>query len=96
MAAFAEKSDWEYIPWIELNWIEMNWNEMNAWFSIGGSLQDVILENSKTADYFKESELKEILLQVSMGLKYIHTSGLVHMDIKPSKCVWSVMLYSLK
>ncbi|KAM3832985.1 wee1-like protein kinase 2 [Vipera latastei] len=50
----------------------------------GGSLQDVILENSKTADYFKESELKEILLQVSMGLKYIHTSGLVHMDIKPS------------
>ncbi|KAJ7329119.1 hypothetical protein JRQ81_015293 [Phrynocephalus forsythii] len=50
----------------------------------GGSLQDVILENLKTGDYFKESELKEILLQVSMGLKYIHTSGLVHMDIKPS------------
>ncbi|XP_062991121.1 wee1-like protein kinase 2 [Elgaria multicarinata webbii] len=50
----------------------------------GGSLQDVLLENVKTADYFKESELKEILLQVSMGLKYIHTSGLVHMDIKPS------------
>ncbi|XP_003220919.1 wee1-like protein kinase 2 isoform X2 [Anolis carolinensis] len=50
----------------------------------GGSLQDVLLENLKTADYFKESELKEILLQVSMGLKYIHSSGLVHMDIKPS------------
>uniref|UniRef100_A0ABM5GEG7 Wee1-like protein kinase n=2 Tax=Pogona vitticeps TaxID=103695 RepID=A0ABM5GEG7_9SAUR len=50
----------------------------------GGSLQDVLLENSKTGDYFKESELKEILLQVSMGLKYIHASGLVHMDIKPS------------
>ncbi|XP_053110507.1 wee1-like protein kinase 2 isoform X4 [Hemicordylus capensis] len=50
----------------------------------GGSLQDVLLENSKAADYFKESELKEILLQVSMGLKYIHTLGLVHMDIKPS------------
>ncbi|XP_061494743.1 wee1-like protein kinase 2 [Rhineura floridana] len=50
----------------------------------GGSLQDVLLENTKTSDYFKESELKEILLQVSMGLKYIHTSGLVHLDIKPS------------
>ncbi|KAJ6660038.1 hypothetical protein lerEdw1_018236, partial [Lerista edwardsae] len=49
----------------------------------GGSLQDVLLENSKTASYFKESELKEILLQVSTGLKYIHISGLVHMDIKP-------------
>lgn len=53
--------------------------------SSGGSLQDVLLENSKTASYFKETELKEILLQVSMGLKYIHISGLVHMDIKPSK-----------
>ncbi|XP_066490549.1 wee1-like protein kinase 2 [Tiliqua scincoides] len=50
----------------------------------GGSLQDVLSENSKTASYFKESELKEILLQVSTGLKYIHISGLVHMDIKPS------------
>ncbi|XP_077195995.1 wee1-like protein kinase 2 isoform X2 [Paroedura picta] len=50
----------------------------------GGSLQDVLLEKAKTTDYFKEPELKEILLQVSMGLKYIHTSGLVHLDIKPS------------
>ncbi|CAI5786260.1 kinase 2 [Podarcis lilfordi] len=50
----------------------------------GGSLQDVLLEKANTSDYFKESELKEILLQVSMGLKYIHTSGLVHLDIKPS------------
>nr|XP_025045592.1 wee1-like protein kinase 2 isoform X1 [Pelodiscus sinensis] len=50
----------------------------------GGSLQDVLLENAKTGHYFQEAELKEILLQVSMGLKYIHSSGLVHMDIKPS------------
>uniref|UniRef100_A0A8D0GEM1 Wee1-like protein kinase n=1 Tax=Sphenodon punctatus TaxID=8508 RepID=A0A8D0GEM1_SPHPU len=50
----------------------------------GGSLQDVLLENAKSGHYFKEAELKEILLQVSMGLKYIHSSGLVHLDIKPS------------
>ncbi|XP_009931263.2 wee1-like protein kinase 2 isoform X2 [Opisthocomus hoazin] len=50
----------------------------------GGSLQDVLLENAKLGQYFPEAELKEILLQVSMGLKYIHNSGLVHMDIKPS------------
>lgn len=54
----------------------------------GGSLQDVLLEKAKTADYLKEPELKEILLQVSMGLKYIHTSGLVHLDIKPSKDIY--------
>ncbi|CAM4452873.1 unnamed protein product [Lepidochelys olivacea] len=50
----------------------------------GGSLQDALLENAKTGCYFQEAELKEILLQVSMGLKYIHSSGLAHMDIKPS------------
>ncbi|NWH62695.1 WEE2 kinase, partial [Geococcyx californianus] len=50
----------------------------------GGSLQDVLLENAKLGQYLPEAELKEILLQVSMGLKYIHNSGLVHLDIKPS------------
>ncbi|NXV79498.1 WEE2 kinase, partial [Atlantisia rogersi] len=50
----------------------------------GGSLQDALLENAKIGQYFPEAELKEILLQVSMGLKYIHNSGLVHLDIKPS------------
>ncbi|NXN39253.1 WEE2 kinase, partial [Rhinoptilus africanus] len=50
----------------------------------GGSLQDVLLENAKLGQYFPEAELKEILLQVSTGLKYIHNSGLVHLDIKPS------------
>ncbi|XP_063175909.1 wee1-like protein kinase 2 isoform X2 [Chroicocephalus ridibundus] len=50
----------------------------------GGSLQDALLENAKLGQYFLEAELKEILLQVSMGLKYIHNSGLVHLDIKPS------------
>jgi len=60
-------------------------------FHLGGSLQDVLLENAKLGQYFPEAELKEILLQVSMGLKYIHNSGLVHMDIKPSK--WSASLW---
>ncbi|CAN2387239.1 non-membrane spanning protein tyrosine kinase activity, partial [Pristimantis euphronides] len=50
----------------------------------GGSLQDLIMENMKSGQLVMEQELKEILLQVSMGLKYIHGSGLVHMDIKPS------------
>ncbi|NXN24455.1 WEE2 kinase, partial [Nycticryphes semicollaris] len=50
----------------------------------GGSLQDALLENANLGQYFPEAELKEILLQVSMGLKYIHNSGLVHLDIKPS------------
>ncbi|XP_006633762.2 wee1-like protein kinase 2 isoform X1 [Lepisosteus oculatus] len=50
----------------------------------GGSLHDAIMENTAQGCIFREMELKDILLQVSMGLKYIHSSGLVHLDIKPS------------
>ncbi|NXC39532.1 WEE2 kinase, partial [Penelope pileata] len=50
----------------------------------GGSLHDVLLENEKHGQCFPEAKLKQMLLQVSTGLKYIHNSGLVHLDIKPS------------
>ncbi|KAG8138294.1 hypothetical protein E2320_004197 [Naja naja] len=57
----------------------------SAWAEDGHMIiQNEHCNGKEMADHFKESELKEILLQVSMGLKYIHTSGLVHMDIKPS------------
>ncbi|KAM8891073.1 wee1-like protein kinase 2 isoform 1-T1 [Spinachia spinachia] len=50
----------------------------------GGSLSDVIETRKMQDEMFSEAELKDLLLQVSMGLKYIHNSGLVHLDIKPS------------
>ncbi|CAJ1057207.1 wee1-like protein kinase 2 [Xyrichtys novacula] len=50
----------------------------------GGSLNDAILKKETQGELFSEAELKDLLLQVSMGLKYIHGSGLVHLDIKPS------------
>ncbi|XP_072241507.1 wee1-like protein kinase 2 [Leuresthes tenuis] len=50
----------------------------------GGSLGDVIVKMEAQGGQLKEAELKDLLLQVSMGLKYIHSSGLVHLDIKPS------------
>ncbi|KAK3549228.1 hypothetical protein QTP70_034229 [Hemibagrus guttatus] len=50
----------------------------------GGSLHDVITEKKEQCELFQEPELRDLLLQVSMGLKYIHASGLVHLDIKPS------------
>ncbi|KAM9076995.1 wee1-like protein kinase 2 [Megaptera novaeangliae] len=50
----------------------------------GGSLQAAISENAKSGNHFQECKLKDILLQISLGLKYIHSSGMVHLDIKPS------------
>lgn len=53
---------------------------------LGGSLNDAIVKKEAQGELFSETELKDLLLQVSMGLKYIHRLGLVHLDIKPSKC----------
>uniref|UniRef100_A0A4W4F840 Wee1-like protein kinase n=1 Tax=Electrophorus electricus TaxID=8005 RepID=A0A4W4F840_ELEEL len=50
----------------------------------GGTLSDVIAENYRHMHFLSELELKDLLLQVSRGLKYIHSTALVHMDIKPS------------
>ncbi|KAM4617281.1 wee1-like protein kinase [Discoglossus pictus] len=50
----------------------------------GGSLADAISENYRTMQCLTEIELKDLLLQVARGLKYIHSMSLVHMDIKPS------------
>lgn len=51
----------------------------------GGTLSDVITENYRQLSYLSELELKDLLLQVAGGLKYIHSTSLVHMDIKPSE-----------
>ncbi|XP_017274563.1 wee1-like protein kinase 2 [Kryptolebias marmoratus] len=50
----------------------------------GGSLSDAIVKKEAQGVLFTEAELKDLLLQVALGLKYIHSSGLVHLDIKPS------------
>ncbi|KAF7658220.1 hypothetical protein LDENG_00015790 [Lucifuga dentata] len=50
----------------------------------GGTLSDAIAENYRRLSYLSELELKDLLLQVARGLKYIHSTSLVHMDIKPS------------
>jgi len=50
----------------------------------GGTLSDAIADNDRKLTFLTELQLKELLLQVSRGLKYIHSTALVHMDIKPS------------
>ena len=51
--------------------------------SSGGSLADVLFQNQQKGQYFSEPELKQLLYQLVQGLHYIHSQGLVHLDIKP-------------
>lgn len=53
-------------------------------FVAGGSLNNAIVMKEMQGELFSEAEMKDLLLEVSMGLKYIHSLGLVHLDIKPS------------
>lgn len=73
-------------PWLPLAYKKMNFLLLHYLILLlGGSLADAISENYRSMRYFSEPELKDLLLQVARGLKYIHSMSLVHMDIKPSK-----------
>lgn len=75
------------VPFPPEGTIYVKWNErFSHCLRPGGSLSDVIATRKMREEIFSEGELKDLLLQVSMGLKYIHSAGLVHLDIKPSKC----------
>ncbi|XP_060796390.1 wee1-like protein kinase 1-A [Neoarius graeffei] len=57
-----------------------------------GTLEQLITETRRTLKFLSEAQLKDLLLQVSRGLKYIHSASLAHMDIKPSNIFISAVL----
>lgn len=50
-----------------------------------GTLEHLIQKNQRTLSFLSEARLKDLLLQVAHGLKYIHSVSLAHMNIKPGK-----------
>jgi wee1-like protein kinase len=49
----------------------------------GGTLASLISKYKKNSTMFTEQQLKRLLEHVSMGLNYIHSKRLTHLDIKP-------------
>ncbi|XP_033332534.1 wee1-like protein kinase [Megalopta genalis] len=64
-------------------WAEDNHMIIQNEYCNGGSLADAIANLQKENKHFTEAEMRQLLLHVAEGLRYIHSMQLVHMDIKP-------------
>ena len=73
-----------YNSWVENGRVYIQ-NEFCEGGALGSRIDDLRKENqaTNTQKRFPECELKKILLHAAKGLQYIHSKGLVHLDVKP-------------
>jgi wee1-like protein kinase len=64
-------------------WAENDHMYIQNEYCNGSSLAEVLTNNRQESRYFSELELKQVLVQIAQGLRYIHSQNLVHLDIKP-------------
>ena len=73
-----------YNSWVENGRVYIQ-NEFCEGGALGVRIDELRRENHNTKEKkrFPECELKKILLHAAKGLHYIHSKGLVHLDVKP-------------
>jgi len=66
------------------SWVEDDRVFIQTEYCNGGSLSSLLTEcRSDGRKHLTETELKQLTVHIATGLKYIHSHGLVHLDIKP-------------
>ena len=76
------------------SWVESGRVYIQNEYCEGGSLADVLRERREQNRYFSEAELKRVMVHVAKGLRYIHSRGLVHLDVKPENIFLSFDAFS--
>jgi len=69
------------------SWVEDDRVFIQTEYCNGGSLSLKLAEcRADGRKHLSEMELKQLTVHIASGLKYIHSHGLVHLDIKPGIC----------
>ena len=75
------------------SWVEDDRVFIQTEYCNGGSLSSLLAEcRADGRQHLSEAELKQLTVHIAAGLKYIHSHGLVHLDIKPGQCLFCSML----
>jgi len=72
------------------SWVENNVVYIQCEYCEGGSLADDIAKRREQNKPYTESELRTIATHLVKGLQYIHSKGLVHLDVKPDNVLLSI------
>jgi len=62
----------------------------------GGSLADAIQYKKSSGTCFEAHEVLDVALSVSEGLRFLHSLGVAHRDVKPSNLIYSTSRKELK